>query len=557
MKTKLLVLIAFFSIAPLIAGAAQAVVLGPDLQSVLTTSETGKEIAVIVRLADKVDYGKFKDKNKAVRRNQLVSALKDKARQTQGSLKAFLNKNGGKQMKSFWVFNGISVKAKPEVIYQLANQPGVESIHLDDTLATPVVTQEAAAPAEWNLNAVRAPELWGIGYTGAGTVIASMDTGVDYLHPDLADSWRGGSNSWFDPNGEYASPYDADGHGTQTMGIMVGGEAGGTSIGVAPGARWISVKIYNDAGSASYSAIHQGFQWLLDPDNDPATNDAPDVVNNSWGLRTGVNQCITEFQTDIQVLKAAGIGVVFSAGNEGPNLETSVSPANYPESFAAGAVDNNLNIASLSSRGPSACDGSVYPELVAPGVSVRTTDLTFGGIFPESYVSASGTSFAAPHVAAGMAILISGFPELSIAELEQAMADTALDLGQFDPDNDYGYGMLDITTAYDLLLSPTGCTDADADGFYAEASCGTAVDCQDLDATINPAACDIKRDGIDQDCDGVDRSRGKTCPAGGTDGSSDGGREGKGNTCSDGLDNDNDGLTDCSDTECAKNKSCR
>ena len=119
-----------------------------------------------------------------------------------------------------------------------------------------------------------------------------MDTGVDYLHPDLAQRWRGGPNSWYDPNGEHATPYDHTGHGTQVMGIMVGGDAGGASIGVAPGARWISVKIFNDAGYSSISIIHEGFQWLMDPDGNPDTNDAPDVINNSWGYPNDAGICL-------------------------------------------------------------------------------------------------------------------------------------------------------------------------------------------------------------------------------------------------------------------------
>ncbi|MCK5068951.1 MAG: S8 family serine peptidase [Desulfocapsa sp.] len=517
------------------------------------SSEPDAEIAVIVTLSDKVNPGHYKDKDKATRRAKLVSALKGKAKKSQDQLLRFLKNNAGKKIKPLWIFNGIAAKVKPQVIYALANRPEVESISLDDILVAPVTNVSTATPAEWNLDLVNAVDLWDVGYSGGGIVVANMDTGVDYNHPDLVTNWRGGSNSWFDPNGEHNTPYDSNGHGTQTMGIMVGGDASGTAIGVAPDAQWIAVKIYADSGTASYSIIHLGFQWLLDPDNDAATNDAPDVVNGSWGLRDGVNQCITEFQADIQIFKAAGIGVVFSAGNEGPGFETSISPANYPESLAVGAVDVNLEVSSLSSRGPSACDSGIYPQLVAPGVAVRTSDLTFGGIFPDSYTYASGTSFAAPHVSAGLALLASVYPDRSLVELEQAMKDSALDLGLYGPDNDYGYGMLDIAGAFAALQSSAGCSDADADGYFAEGSCGTEVDCDDFNATINPAACDIARDGIDQNCDGVDRAKGKQCPI---DDSS-GGSEGKGNTCSDGLDNDGDGLIDCDDSDCSKNKACR
>ena len=114
-------------------------------------------------------------------------------------------------------------------------------------------------------------------------VVATLDTGVDLTHPDLAGAWRGGANSWYDPNGEHpTTPVDVNGHGTWTMGVMVGGDAGGSSIGIAPDAQWIAAKIFNDRGIATTVGIHLAFQWLLDPDGNPATADAPNVVNDSW-----------------------------------------------------------------------------------------------------------------------------------------------------------------------------------------------------------------------------------------------------------------------------------
>ncbi len=208
---------------------------------------------------------------------------------------------------------------------------------------------------------------------------------------------------------------------------------------------------------------------------------------------------------DIQALKAAGVAVVFSAGNEGSAGYTSVSPANYPESLAIGSVDENLFIADTSSRGPSACGGGLYPQLVAPGVWVHTSDLTFGGVFPNSYAVVSGTSFAAPHVAGSMALLLSADPTLTVRQLELALTGAAIDLGDPGPDNDYGNGLLDTAGAWNLVQSgDPGCTDADGDGFYLESDCGTVQDCDDTNPAVYPGAVEIKLDGIDQDCNGYD-----------------------------------------------------
>ena len=115
-------------------------------------------------------------------------------------------------------------------------------------------------------------------------------------------------------------------------GVMVGRDAGGSSVGVAPDAKWIAVKIFNDQGRATSTAIDQGFQWLLDPDGDRATADAPDVVNDSWTM--SASGCLLDFQPDLASLRAVGILPVFAAGNYGPLSGSSASPANNPEAFA-------------------------------------------------------------------------------------------------------------------------------------------------------------------------------------------------------------------------------
>ena len=207
------------------------------------------EIAVIVSLSDKLDRRLFKLADRSKRNTRLVRALKEKAAATQGTHRVFLQNKGARRLRELWAINGIAVTARASVIRQLASRPGIESIRLDSTLQAPVTTFGSAAPPEWNLNVMRAPELWSLGHSGAGVVVANMDTGVDAMHPDLAAQWRGGDNSWYDPHGEHVTPYDSDGHGTQTMAIMVGGAAGGTAIGMAPDARWIAVKLYNDAGA--------------------------------------------------------------------------------------------------------------------------------------------------------------------------------------------------------------------------------------------------------------------------------------------------------------------
>jgi len=488
---KKTVRIILFSIVLIFSvSSSQAGVIGQSLESSLQGLNPEDEIAVILTLADQLDVKSFKGKNKSLRRSRLNRALRDKADKSQKGLKKFLKEKKARKIKSFWIFNGMAAAIRADIVDELAQRPEVQSIQLDAVVSLPAPTLAAAGTPEWNIDAIKAPMLWELGYTGTGVVVANMDTGVDVLHPDLAASYRNDPNSWLDLVSGSPTPIDPDppgsifgGHGTKTMGVMVGGDAGGTSIGVAPGAQWIAVRVFDSDGNATYTAIHSGYQWLLDPDGNPDTDDLPDVVNNSWGIVDPpevVGSCITEFQTDIQALKAAGVAMVFSAGNQGPNSHTSVSPANNPESLAVGSVGQSMVISDFSSRGPSGCGGDIFPELVAPGDNVRTTDVSLGG-FPN-YVPTSGTSIAAPHVSGAIALLLSVNPQLTVGDLETLLTDSATDLGIAGWDNDYGKGLLDVEAANNLIDNNFNSI---ADGwelhFFGDLSTATATSDSDHD----------------------------------------------------------------------------
>jgi bacillopeptidase F len=195
------------------------------------------------------------------------------------------------------------------------------------------------------------------------------------------------------------------------------------------------------------------------------TADAPNVVNCSWEIDTaGHYNPDPALQQDIQALATAGIAVVFAAGNSGPNGGTSVSPANYPGAFSVGATDSNDVVTAISSRGPSASDASIYPTVVAPGNSIRTTDLT-GLSNVNTYTYADGTSLAAPHVSGVFALLLGINPQLTVTQLESAVKSAALDLGTAGPDNSYGYGRVNvIRAAENLNLIPVHIPSGDVDG---------------------------------------------------------------------------------------------
>lgn len=426
--------------------APAARTLEPSLRRAISKTPAGRFLSVVVSLRERADLtGLARGSSRRLR--QEIIRLQGVADRSQAALISQLRswRAAGlvRRFTPFWIFNGIAVEATPAAVDAIGARPEVARVALDTYEAT-----LADATPEPNVALVGAPTLWNAGFRGEGVVVATLDTGVDVTHPDLAGSWRGGSNSWFDPYGQHpTTPTDLNGHGTSTMGVIVGGGAGGTAIGVAPGATWIAAKIFNDSGVATTSGIHAAFQWLLDPDGNPATPDAPDVVNDSW--TSGNPGCDVTFQPDLQALRAAGILPVFAAGNAGPSPGTGYSPSNLPEAISVGATNDQDVIADLSSRGPAACGGSsdVYPDVVAPGVGVRTT-ARFG-----QYTDASGTSIAAPHVAGALALLLQAFPGTSSADQQAAIESTALDLGALGADDVYGHGRLDAAAASEWLAA--------------------------------------------------------------------------------------------------------
>ena len=406
------------------------------------------------------------------RHREILKTLRTEASSSQFEIINYLQEKieqrSVKEFKTFWITNSIFLIATKDEIKKVASRNDVETIHEDYpiTLVDPVSVEKSSdnqAEKERCFSAIGVREAWSKGLNGEGRLVCNFDTGVDGDHQSLFSNWRGkcggpASACWFDPYGS-DFPKDKKGHGTHTMGVMVGISEDDT-IGVAFGAQWISAAVIDQGAglSQTISDILSAFEWAIDPDGNPETiADVPDVINNSWGIPPGCKPaCDETFWTAIDNVENAGTVVIFAAGNEGPDPTSLRTPADRITSelncFSVGAIDANsagFPIASFSSRGPSGCDNQTKkPELCAPGVKILSC-------YPnDQYRLMSGTSMAAPFVAGAVAILRQYNPDATVDEIKGALLESASDLGLPGEDNSYGWGLINIKRALELLPKP-------------------------------------------------------------------------------------------------------
>ncbi len=261
-------------------------------------------------------------------------------------------------------------------------------------------------------------------FTGAGVVLAVLDTGIDYTHPDFGGAMGGRVIGGYDFQNQDADPMDDHGHGTWVAGVAA---AAGTSFqGMAPGVSILAYKVCNARGLCPASRIISGLDRALNPDGDPFTDDAVDVINLSLGLPEGTGNDLVSLAVDLAV--EAGVVCVTAAGNVGEafGYHTIGSPGSAAGALTVGATDPASGVASFSARGPGRNRFGIKPELVAPGVAVMTTEPGGG------YGAHSGTSLATPLVAGAVAVLLEAHPgwspEMVKAALMQQASNTGGDL---------------------------------------------------------------------------------------------------------------------------------
>jgi len=258
---------------------------------------------------------------------------------------------------------------------------------------------------------------------GQGTIVAVLDTGIDYRHPDLAGNVIGG-RSFVPGEPDYL---DLNGHGTHVAGIIA---ANGKILGMAPETKLLAVKVLNQNGFGSFMNINQGLAWVRNWEGE--NGERVNVVNMSLGSSLP-NPAMHQ-----EIIKTVnnGITVVCAAGNAGdgnPDTPEIDYPAYYPETIAVGAINLQTGIANFS-------NSNDRIDVVAPGVNTYST-------YPDNrYVELSGTSMASPHIAGAVALIISRYKmrfqeNPTPAYIRDYLQMQAIDLGELGFDTLYGYGL--------------------------------------------------------------------------------------------------------------------
>ncbi|KPK67856.1 hypothetical protein AMJ82_09675 [candidate division TA06 bacterium SM23_40] len=412
----------------------------------------------------------------------VYNELRTVSKQTQAGLVRYLAsaEMQGKveKIRQFWIDNIVLVRAKPEVISALAARPDVMEVFENFTVTLPPRPEGGDRPQLgqsqnqlWDsITKIGVKQVWSTyGLDGTGVVIGGLDTGVDITHPDIAgkmitnnpaDPTYPGGWAEFDANGNMivgSVPHDSDEHGTHTTGTMIGGNASGWDIGVAPGASLMHALVI-PGGSGTFAQVIGGMEWIIDPDGIPATDDGARVINMSLGA-TGT---YTEMIAPVDNMIAANVFPAIAIGNSGPSPNSTSSPGNVPSAFGVGMTDSMDVIATLSGRGPVTWNYPPYvgtyikPDISAPGVKIYSSVPGNDWQWTSPLGDWSGTSMATPHMAGTAALMYQANPTLSVAIAKDLVAQTAIDLGAPGMDNDYGWGRVNAFGAVSAALAGVG-----------------------------------------------------------------------------------------------------
>ena len=463
----------------------------PRLQEVL--SQKGDEmISVNIILKSQMNFNNLRSRSEGIidkdaRRNVLVDELKNFTEKEQKEILSILDaeqrSSKVKDISCHWLANYINCSTTADVIYQLSQHPDVLVIGYNEEKV--LVSNNYSERAEdvtgmtENITKVNADDVWNMGYTGDGVVVAVIDSGVNYNHVDIANNlWDGGAEfpnhgyNTFDGNND---PMDRFGHGTHCAGTICGDGTSGTKTGIAPKATLMCVKSVSDEGTGTAHNINSGMEWAVEHN--------ADVLSMSLGVTLPELSEKTMLRRSCVTALELGVVASVAAGNYGANEYMMIKPVPdnviipggcpppwlHPDQqgntgalscvVSVGAVDYNDNPADFSSQGPVTWQesefndypynpgiGLIRPDICAPGVSIVSLDYSSN----NGHTSMNGTSMATPCVAGIMCLMLEKDPSLTPADICRILETTSVKLSN-TKSNKTGTGRVDALAAMNAI----------------------------------------------------------------------------------------------------------
>jgi serine protease AprX len=366
---------------------------------------------------------------------------------------------GGEVTRDLPIVEGVAAEVPASALDELSRSAGVRYVspnaaigfHRKPVKPTPSPTPEPTTeptpeptPDDFTLSPqrtakiVRSDALWAQGITGKGVTVALIDTGVYAAHPDLAGRVVHCEDFSHEANTE-AHCADTFGHGTFMAGLIAGNGAssGGAHTGTAPEANIVSVKLAGFDGATDVSNVLAGIQWTVAHKSAYGIR----VMNLSLGTDSSQSHLLSPLNYAVQKAWKAGIVVVVSAGNSGPNSKTILKPADDPWVITVGASNDEGTIAItddrvpvFSGRGPTRSNGIAKPDVVAPGVHTiglrspgSAVDQLYGATAAvgESYFRGTGTSMSAALASGVAAQILQANPALNPDQVKYRFTSTA------------------------------------------------------------------------------------------------------------------------------------
>jgi len=314
----------------------------------------------------------------------------------------------------------VSASDPDRFMEEVSQCPGVKfverDIHVYALETSPYVPDDNRYAEQWGPEAIGAEYAWEIEQGGSSVIIAIIDTGVDYTHPDLGNYIAGGYD-WVNNDDD---PRDDHGHGTHCAGIAAATINNTLGIAGISQSAIMAEKVLDSDGSGTSSITAEAVRHAAD--------NGADVISMSLGAAESTHI----MEEACWYAWEKGCILVAASGNDGA---TRVSyPAAYDTVIAVGSVGKTGSRSTFSNYGTNL-------DLVAPGESILST--TPG----NAYSQKSGTSMACPHVSGVAALLLSHYPGMSSLEVRDRLTETADDLGSPGKDTLYGYGLVNAFTA--------------------------------------------------------------------------------------------------------------